>query len=95
MIAINLTTCILDPVPTAVLKGCLRTIRPLIVNIVNTSLTNGIVPPELKVAAITPLSKMPGCDTLDLANYRPISNLLFLAKVLKMCCYGTTTLPLL
>lgn len=83
IMTMNSATCILDPVPTTVLKGCLLTIRPLIVNIVNTSLTTGIVPPELKVAAITPVPKKPGGDTLDLTNYRPISNLPFLAKVLE------------
>jgi len=51
---------------------------------VNTSLTIGVVPKALKVAAITPVLKKPGCDKSDLSNYRPISNLnFFLSKVLE------------
>lgn len=80
---INSYTCILDAFPTTILKGCLSTIGPLILNIFNTSLITGIVPCELKVAAITPFPKKPGCDSSDLTNYRPISNPPFLAKVLE------------
>lgn len=83
VMAMNTTTCTLDPVPTSVLKECLSSISPLILNIVNTSLTTGTVPKALKVAAITPVLKKPGCDKSDLSNYRPISNLPFLAKVLE------------
>lgn len=79
----NSTTCILDPIPTYVLKACLSSISPLILNIVSASLITGFVPQALKVAAITPVLKKPGCDISDLSNYRPISNLPFLAKVLE------------
>jgi len=44
IITMSSTTCSLDPVPTSVLKECLSSTSPLILNIVNASLTTGIVP---------------------------------------------------
>lgn len=79
----NSTTCILHPIPSAVLKECLLLISPLILNIINTTFVTGSVPRALKVAAITPVLKKPGCDVSDLSNYKPVSNLPFLAKVLE------------
>lgn len=81
--SMNSTTSILDPVPCSVIMNCLASICPFMTSIVNLSLTSGIVPPELKIAAITPVPKKTGCDVSDLSNYRPISNLPFLAKVLE------------
>ncbi|XP_037398692.1 immunoglobulin lambda-like polypeptide 5 [Pygocentrus nattereri] len=42
-----------------------------------------MVPASLKLAAIAPVLKKPGLDPENLANYRPISNLPFLAKLLE------------
>ena len=47
------------------------------------SLQSGYVPPALKVVVIRPLLKKPTLDPEVLANYRPISNLAFLSKVLE------------
>lgn len=81
--AMNTATCILDPIPSSVLKECLSSVTLFILNIVKISLSAGIRPKALKVAATTPVHKKPGCDKSDLSNYRPISNLSFLAKVLE------------
>ncbi|XP_075310728.1 uncharacterized protein LOC142371871 [Odontesthes bonariensis] len=51
------TTCQPDPFPTSLVKACLPSISPMITNIINSSLTTGIVPPTLKLAAITPILK--------------------------------------
>ncbi len=40
-------------------------------------------PKTLKMAVIKPLIKKPQLDPKDLANYRPISNLPFLSKILE------------
>ena len=42
-----------------------------------------MVPAALKTAAVTPILKKPDSDPTSLINYRPISNLPFLAKVLE------------
>ena len=52
-------------------------------NIINTSLTTGIVPHDLKTAVVKPLLKKPSLDKNLLRNYRPISNLPFLSKILE------------
>ncbi|XP_078147037.1 uncharacterized protein LOC144542992 [Centroberyx gerrardi] len=76
-------TCALDPIPTALLKSYIPILSPLITQTVNLSLQTGSVPSALKVAVIRPLLKKPTLDPEVLANYRPISNLAFLSKVLE------------
>ena len=71
----------LDPIPTWLLKSCVEPILPAITDIVNTSLSNGLVPPSLKSAVIFPAIKKPSLPKNDLTNYRPISNLPFVSKV--------------
>ena len=72
-----------DPLPTWLLKECAATIAPFITQLVNSSLTTGRVPATFNVATITPLPKKPGLDTADAKNYRPISNLSVLSKMLE------------
>ena len=76
-------TCALDPVPTSILKDNAETFAPLIMKIVNASLQSGTVPADMKHALVTPLHKRHGLDTNNLANYRPVSNIGFVSKVLE------------
>ena len=55
---------------------------PTITNI-NTSLTTGTVPHDLKTAIVKPLLKKPSLNKNLLKNYRPISNLPFVSKILE------------
>ncbi|MDG2560415.1 reverse transcriptase family protein, partial [Vibrio parahaemolyticus] len=50
---------------------------------INISLLTGYVPQSFKVAVIKPLLKKPTLDPEVLANYRPISNLPFMSKILE------------
>ena len=77
------STSPLDPMPSELVKACFTSLAPLITDTINSSLTSGIVPPPLKLAAITPLLKKPGLDSDDPNNFRPISNLTFLSKLLE------------
>ncbi|CAM4683625.1 unnamed protein product [Leuciscus chuanchicus] len=77
------TTCLLDPMPTPLVKVCLSALCPLLVQIINSSLALGSVPLSLKTAAITPVLKKPGAAAEDYKNYRPISNLPFITKLLE------------
>ena len=77
------STCALDPLPTPLLKSYICSISPLISIIINHSLQAGHIPPALKTAILTPLLKKPSLDPDILANYRPISNLPFLSKILE------------
>ncbi len=76
------TTCLLDPVPTKLLKE-LPVAEELLLNIINSSLSLGHVPKPFKLAVIKPLIKKPQLDPSDLANYRPISNLPVMSKILE------------
>ena len=76
-------SCLLDPMPTRFVKNCLLYLLPVITNIVNSSIQSNFVPLEFKKAHVMPLLKKPGLDPDNLANYRPVSNLSFLSKVLE------------
>ena len=73
----------LDPIPTPLTKQYLDVLVPVITKIINTSLTTGIIPDCFKSAIVKPLLKMPGLDVNDLKNFRPVSNLPFLSKILE------------
>ena len=77
------STCILDPIPTKLLKEVFPLISTSLLNIMNMSLLSGYVPQSFKVAVIKPLLKKHNLDPEVLANYRPISNLPFLSKILE------------
>ena len=79
-------SCELDPIPTTLLYENLDILLPTITNIINTSLTTGIVPRDLKTAIVKPLLKI----------YRPISNLPSLKMqprllLLPLSSHGSTT----
>ncbi len=76
-------TCALDPFPSALIKSHSSAISLMITKIINHFLQSGLVPSTLKTALIKPLLKKPSLDPDDPANYRPISNLPFLSKVLE------------
>uniref|UniRef100_A0A8C4TIN9 Reverse transcriptase domain-containing protein n=1 Tax=Erpetoichthys calabaricus TaxID=27687 RepID=A0A8C4TIN9_ERPCA len=77
------TTCVLDPIPTTLLKSCLHAIIPTVTTIINSSLDTGSVPLTFKIASVTPTLKKSGLDADNLNNFRPISHLPFLSKVLE------------
>ena len=77
-------SCELDPIPTTILKVMLPKILPLITKIVNKSLGEGVFCREWKTAVVRPLLKKAGLD-LTFANYRPVSNLTFISKVIERC----------
>ena len=77
-------TCELDPIPTQVLKQILPTILGAITDLVNRSLITGCFAHNWKTAIVRPLLKKPGLD-LEKKNYRPVSNLSFLSKLVKQC----------
>ncbi len=77
------TTCLLDLVPTKLLKELSPVAEEPLLNIINSSLSLGHVPKPFKLAVIKPLIKKPQLDPSELANYRPISNLPFVSKILE------------
>ena len=78
----NPTTCMTDPCDTRFLLRFKETIIDAITMIVNQSLTTGEFLDDWKMAIVRPLIKCPNLDT-ELKNYRPISNLSFLSKIVE------------
>ena len=76
-------SCELDPIPTWLLKSSIDELLPIITDIMNASITSGYVPKSFKSALVRHLLKKPGLDPNVLKNYRPVSNLPFLSKVLE------------
>ena len=76
-------SCNLDPIPSSLLCDVLPSLAPVITDIVNTALKSGCFPSDMKSAIVKPLLKKPGLDTEVLKNYRPVSNLSFVSKVIE------------
>ena len=79
----NSKYCALDPIPTSVLKACLGALLPVICKIVNLSFSSSHVPEAFKEAIVTPLIKKQSLDRENLKNYRPVSNLPFISKLVE------------
>ena len=77
-------TCKSDAIPPEVLKGVLPFIITPLMTLINLSLQEGVFAESWKMAIICPLIKMLGLE-LVYPNYRPVSNLLFLSKVVEKC----------
>ena len=75
--------CLLDCIPTWFVKSNLTIFVPIITKIANVSLSTGIFPAALKHAIISPIIKKPSLDPNNLKNYRPVSNIKFLSKVIE------------
>ena len=76
-------SCALDPVPTNTLKEFLPELLPFLTCMCNASLQEGYLPTSQRHALVTPRLKKPGADQTDVINYRPISNLSFISKIVE------------
>ena len=76
-------SCDLDPIPTSLVLDCISVLLTPIINIVNYSLQEGSFPSCFKTAHVTPLLKKPGFDRNILKNYRPVSNLSYISKLIE------------
>jgi len=75
--------CQLDPAPTWLVKDMRTLLSPPIAVLFNLSLATGCFPTEFKEAVVRPRLKKTGLDTSERKNYRPVSNLSFLSKLLE------------
>ena len=74
----------IDPLPLSLFHKLAFILTPFIFNIINISLHSGSIPSSLKHAIIKPIIKKPGLDIGCLSNYRPISQLPFISKILEI-----------
>ena len=75
--------CLLDPWPTFLLLEFIDILIVPITNFINSCLNEGIYPDCFKRAIVTPLIKKPSLPPDELKNYRPVSNLNYLSKLLE------------
>jgi len=73
----------LDVLPVSLLKLCLPEIVCMITNLANASFKNGHFPVLMKLGQITLLLKKAGLDAADDSNFRPITNLSTMSKLLE------------
>jgi len=72
-----------DNIPTSVIKSCADVFAPLIARLATLSFQEGVFPTVYKSAHVTPLLKKPDLDRGNAANFRPISNLHTVSKILQ------------
>ena len=73
----------IDILPLSLLKSCSSIFAPMISNLTNLSLHEGIFPAALKTAQVTPLLKKADLDQELPSSYRPISNLRTISKIVE------------
>jgi hypothetical protein len=75
-----------DGIPIHVYKLCALQLTPSITKLYNLSLIKGIVPTAWKLAHVVPIHKKG--DTQDVRNYRPISLLPTIGKIMERCLHN-------
>ena len=75
--------CSLDPIPTFMLKKCSQELAPILLHIINGSMLQGVFPAEMKTALVKPTIKKKNADPDILKNYRPVSNLAVMSKLIE------------
>ena len=76
-----------DPIPLYLIKKLASTLTFTYKNIIDDSLLTGTIPNLLKNAIITPIIKKTNLDSSEFSNYRPISQLPLLTKILEKTVY--------
>ena len=79
----NKVVPVIDTITGPLLKCNVNTLAPVLTRVVNSSIETSIVPCVMKHAVVTPLLKKTGLDPEKMTNYRLISNLSFVSKLLE------------
>ena len=88
------SSCILDSIPTKLLKELLPVLGPPMLNIINSSLSTRCVPNSLKVAVIKPLLKKPNLDPENIKKTICLYRIFHSSQIFrKGCCAATHCLP--
>ena len=78
----------LDPIPTFLLLDCLDVLIKPLTLFINICLNHGVFPDQFKLALVSPLLKKPSLPKEELKNYRPVSNLNYISKLLERVIAG-------
>ena len=83
VLVMNKTTCSSNPFPSMLLMSHLPTIIYTITHMINICRSTSVFPSSCKSAIVLPLIKKPDLYPQVLKNYRPVSNLSFLSKLIE------------
>ena len=81
-------SCKLDPIPKYLLRNHIDVLAPIIQKIINISITNGMISANMKEALLRPLLKKSNLDPQQFKNFRPVSNLPFVSKLVERAICG-------
>jgi hypothetical protein len=87
----NKSCALLDPIPTWLLKEHSTLFIPVLTNIINVSFATGVFPDSLKDAVISPIIEKQTLDPNILKNYRPVSNIKVVVKIMEMAAASRLT----
>lgn len=76
----------LDGIPSRFLRDGASVLSKPVTYMVNLSITSGIVPDDMKIARVCPIFKKN--SRLDVGNYRPVSILVVVSKILEKSVYS-------
>ena len=91
---LNKTFCELDPINVSKIPLAYKSAAGFVAEIINHSFNEEVFVASEKRALVRPLIKKDGLDIENLANYRPVSNLSFLSKIMERAILAQL-LPLL
>ena len=85
--SVSSSFCSLDLIPPKILNDLTSFFYPIILNLINLSLATFKFPSFFKSSIVTPILKKPSLDPFIISNYRSISDLSFLSKILEKAIY--------
>lgn len=85
--SVNKTFCSSDPFNFSKAPELLSIFTPLMAEIINQSFSTGVFPVSEKSADVKPLLKKASLDREELKNYRPVSHLSFLSKIIEKAIF--------
>ena len=82
-VSLLLSNLPLDSIPTFLHRESINVISPYLTAMVNTSLRCGCLPASQKMAGVTPFLKKASLYPYELKNYRPVTSLSFVSKLVE------------
>ena len=84
----TIKACKLDPLLATIMRSCYSALVPVFKTVINLSLSTGSMPEDLKIVSLRPLLKKPNADCEQFSNFRPVSNLKFLSKLVEKSVFA-------